>query len=62
MTPEHRMGAVFLSRSGISDIQMYKDQSYIHGLKYLYFRLPSEDVGRVVTWLRMTERESIPRY
>lgn len=60
MTPEHRMGAVFLSRSDISDIKMFKDQSYIHGLSYFYFRLPAEGVGRVTTWLRMTERGSIP--
>jgi hypothetical protein len=60
ITPEHRLGAVFLSRSDISDIKMFKDQTYIHGLSFFYFRLPAGDVGRVVTWLRMTERGSIP--
>ena len=60
ITAEHRMGAMFLSRSDINDIKMYKDQRYIHGLKFFNLSLPSEDVGRVVAWLRMTEQVSIP--
>lgn len=59
ISPEHRLGALFLSRSNIGDIKMFKDQSYIHGLSYFYFPLPAKDVNQVVRWLGVTERASI---
>ena len=60
IAPEQRMGALFLSRSNIDEVKMFKEQSYIHGLSFFYLSLPADDVGRVVTWLKMTERDSIP--
>jgi hypothetical protein len=60
ITPEMRMAGMFLSRSSIGEVSVFRDTRYIHGLSYFYFHMSDQDIGRVISWLKMKERNHIP--
>lgn len=60
ITPDMRMAAMLFSRSSVDEVKVFREKTYIHGLSFFYFHLSADDVGRVVTWLKMKERNSIP--
>jgi hypothetical protein len=60
VTPEMRMASVLLSRTNIDEVKLYRDRNYIHGLSFFYFHVSGDDVDRVVTLMKMKEKDSIP--
>jgi hypothetical protein len=60
ITPDKRMAALFFSRSNISEVKIFRERNYIHGLSFFYFHASADDVDRVVAWLKMKERDRIP--
>lgn len=60
MTAENRMAGMLVSRSSIGEVKTFREQNYIHGLSFFYFPVSGDDAARVVAWLKMKERDSIP--
>lgn len=58
--PEKSMGALLLSRGGISDVQQYKDNTAIHGPTYFYFQASHENAERLINWLGLKKHPSAP--
>lgn len=58
--PDDFMGALVLSKSGIKDVQAFKDTSYIHGLKFFRFRASQTDMDRLIIWMDLKKHDHIP--
>lgn len=54
------MAGMLFSRSNIGDVKTYREKNYIHGLSFFHFQSSVDDVGRVVSWLRMKPQDNIP--
>lgn len=53
-----RLAFGLLSRSSVSDLETYREESVMNGPRYFYFR--SADVNQFVRWLRLTPCKKIP--
>lgn len=60
ISPDNRIASLLLSRGGITDVQLYKDETAIHGPTYFYFRASRKSEERLINWLELRKHQAIP--
>jgi hypothetical protein len=60
--PQEFFAGIVLSRGGIRDVRVFKDITYMHGLKYFYFQADQPQINRLVSSLDLRKSEEMPEH